>query len=741
MRHLTYLKDTPFLKELIKQKLKTIYAKIIVLDKNELPVESIEGKVTAGSININGSSAVRRTGSITFVAEESDNIQLTDVNHLLSMNRRIRIFIGMDNAINDYYDKRIWFPLGIYVITQPNISHSSNGVTIQLSFKDKMCLLNGECGGGLPASIILDEYDQVIGCETVEALPMDGRNDYTIYILEDPSSAGSTTYWMWDTEQGWVEGSADWLDEKLGILGKTESRKQRVFDIIQTLVANYGGEDLAKILINDVPLEIKQIVRFTGEGNLYYNTASHYFSLNEQDKNIAMADQDLIKVFSYNEDVGYMYTDFTYPGELVSGIGDNVAAVLEKIKNTLGNYEYFYDIDGNFVFQEIKNYLNTSYSTAIVKDNSLLNNGNYKADFNNSPQSVFTFEEGSELIISYSNTPAYSNIKNDFHIWGETNSSKVIHYHLAIKTPPELENEYYVVYEVKDGEYTGKIRLALEEDFALQRNITESGVWTPGDGEISIYDIPPTGDEEYAMKVEDDFNLNLETLYLTDGLIQLYKPTDWRVELYMQGLQKKALGQRPDIYEQELLDYMDIIYDFQKQEYKVDILNKPNELTYYIDFLEPTENLHDCSVDVLGPRIHSYQQDKINKLYSADIPDVILINVGYNQVTKDYIKNRCEDEGQPYSNVSQNVFNSLSLQTTGYAAQETMRELLYQYTNYNEQVSISSVPIYFLDANTRISIYDKASNIYGDYIIKSISLPLTANGNMSISAARAQERI
>ena len=34
--------------------------------------------------------------------------------------------------------------------------------------------------------------------------------------------------------------------------------------------------------------------------------------------------------------------------------------LLDNIKNKLGNYEYYYDIDGNFIFQEIKNYLNTS---------------------------------------------------------------------------------------------------------------------------------------------------------------------------------------------------------------------------------------------------------------------------------------------------------------------------------------------------------------------------------------------
>ena len=737
MRNLRYLQDTPFLKELSQQQLKTMYAKIIILDKQELPISDIEGKVTSGSVTINGSSAVRRAGSLSFVAQETDNMKLTDVRHLLSMTRKIKIFVGIENDINLNYDKIIWFPLGIFVITQPSISHGNNGVTIQLSFKDKMCLLNGECGGGLPASVIFDEYDQVIGSETVTALPMENRNDYTVYILEDPASSAETTYWMWDNEQGWKQGDVKWLDEKLGIVGKTESRKQRVFDIIQTLVANYGGEDLAKILISDVPLEIKQLVRFTGEGNLYYNTASHYFSLNEKDKNIAMADPKLIKVFSYNEDVGYVYTDFTYPGELVSGIGDNVAAVLEKIKNTLGNYEYFYDIDGNFVFQEIKNYINTSFSSTILKEqNSIINKENYKADFNNSPKSVFTFENGSTLISSYSNTPSYSNIKNDFHIWGESDNGKIIHYHLAIKEPPTEMNEYYVAFGRNDDDsYDGTIRLATAKDFGLEGIIS-------GETYVASADELIIGTQAEMAQVIDDYNLEAETLFLTEGLVEIYKPTDWRVELYMRGLQKRAHGIRPDIYESEVLDYLDLIYDFYKQEYKDDIVNNPNSLIYYIDFLEPVENLHDCSVDVVGPRVYSYQQDKVNKIYSNyDVPNLILINIGYNQAKKDEIEQRCLAEGQPYANISEAVYNSVALGTSGYSAQDTARELLYQYTDYNEQISIQSIPMYFLDANTRISVYDKASNIYGDYIIKSISLPLMASGTMSITASRALDRI
>ena len=54
---------------------------------------------------------------------------------------------------------------------------------------------------------------------------------------------------------------------------------------------------------------------------------------------------------TYGDDVGYIYTDFTYPGELIGNAGETVVSVLDKIKSVLGNYEYFYDIDGNFRFQ------------------------------------------------------------------------------------------------------------------------------------------------------------------------------------------------------------------------------------------------------------------------------------------------------------------------------------------------------------------------------------------------------
>ena len=65
---LNMLYDKEFLLKLDKSRNKTIYARITALNFNELPIETIEGRITGGSINIDGASSVRRTCSLTMVA-------------------------------------------------------------------------------------------------------------------------------------------------------------------------------------------------------------------------------------------------------------------------------------------------------------------------------------------------------------------------------------------------------------------------------------------------------------------------------------------------------------------------------------------------------------------------------------------------------------------------------------------------------------------------------------------------
>ena len=88
------LLDEDFLAALLEQKERTIYAKISALDINELPLDSIEGKVTGGSINIDGASSVRRTCSLTMI---SDEIDINDF--YWGLKTKFKLYIGLTNRI------------------------------------------------------------------------------------------------------------------------------------------------------------------------------------------------------------------------------------------------------------------------------------------------------------------------------------------------------------------------------------------------------------------------------------------------------------------------------------------------------------------------------------------------------------------------------------------------------------------------------------------------------------------
>lgn len=47
---------------------------------------------------------------------------------------------------------------------------------------------------------------------------------------------------------------------------------------------------------------------------------------------------------------GYRTCELVYAGKLTASAGEAITSVLTKIVNMLGNYEYFYNLDGQFVF-------------------------------------------------------------------------------------------------------------------------------------------------------------------------------------------------------------------------------------------------------------------------------------------------------------------------------------------------------------------------------------------------------
>jgi hypothetical protein len=82
-----------------------------------------------------------------------------------------------------------------------------------------------------------------------------------------------------------------------------------------------------------------------------------------------------------------------------------------------------------------------------------------------------------------------------------------------------------------------------------------------------------------------------------------------------------------------------------------------------------------------------------------------------------------------------------SISAQGKSAQDELDNLLYQHTYAAETVTLTAVPIYHLQPNTRIFVKDDNTGINGEFIISKITVPLQYNGTTSITTTRAVERI
>lgn len=667
-----YLKDYPFLKEFDAQRKKKQYVKIIVLNFNEKPIKEIQGKVISGNLNLDGKSNIRRTCNIQLIADEKEN-SLTDVENLLSINKKIQIFIGYSNNTKHYIDFPIlWFPIGIFVIIDPNISNNSNGVSISLQIKDKMCLLNGECGGSLPASVTFHEY---------ETLDENGE-----YVITKPT----------------------------------------IYKIIQELVNHFGGEQLSKIIISDIDSRIKQVIKWTGSTPLYIirqfkdNKIQYTPTTNIEEA----ATVGTYNTYNYGEDIGYIYTDFTYPGELIGDIGNSVCDILDKIKSILGNYEYFYDVEGNFIFQEVKNYLNTSYAKVEIDK---LNKNNYMIDIGHI-KNFYDFDDNI-LITSFSNTPKYSMIKNDFIVWGirkTTDNAEIpIRYHLAIDKKPKIGNTYKV-YLFTDKE-TNLVKAKVPMNFSSKLDFPKTG-----QAEIIYYDLAK--DEIYYWDTKKK-----EYVLLNNNDFKKITTTDWRTELYLSGAVTEPLGLEFNHYYTELKEEWPKLYDIENGNFKEKVLKNQNEIDFFLDFIDTDSEISKLSIQNIGRRTKIIVDNSINCIFEPEIPDLVLLNSSDPNIRE--LREECERQGQDYIQLSETLFSMTAMGGNFNSAYNLIRELLYQYTSYNESISINSVPIFYLEPNTRIAVRDTKSGIYGDYIINNISIPFDVNGTMSLSCTRTLERI
>lgn len=631
-----YLNDMDFLTQLDKLHMRVQYAKIILLSfKDEEPIKEIQGSITSGNLSVNGSSAIRRTINLTMLAS-IDNSNLEDIDNEISINKKIKVLIGYDNPLKSYknYGDIIWFPCGLFVLSSANISRSTSGWNISITGKDKMCLLDGTAGGTLPASITFHE-------------------------------------------------SLVQLDN-----GDVEIQYPTIFQIIYEAVNHWGGETIENIIITDIDEEIKMLVRYMGDKPIYFS--NDYQSLSFE------AQEDYPHMFSYGQDAGYKYTNFTYPGELVLNAGDTVVTLLDKIVSTLGNYEYFYNIDGKFVFQEIKNYLNTG--SPLLE----LSPEDYVRSYNNA-KFLYSLTD-LDTTTAITRNPKYDNVKNDFYVWGKRKTSTgvevSIRYHLAIDDKPDIDLAMQNMWEVKDK----KSNLIVRYDFNTL--------------------------DDYSV---DDYTVTL-----------VGTPCDeWREELYRRALNAQVSNSVYDnYYDSELIAEWRNLYNPMNKNWDAtnhwnpDVFNDPGSINFWLDFIDTSSALGKYSIKNIGRRTKVVNNNDIKTVYNSEVPDVVFIE-GLDQ---DLIV-KYQGIGQRFFILTNEYYDMFSISTTGTSCFDQIREMMYQNLCYNTTISLTCLPKYYIEPNNIIRVEDKDSNIYGNYQITQYSLPLTYNGTMSITATEVLTRV
>ncbi len=447
MSNLLYDKD--FLLQLDKQKNKIIYAKITALQFNEAPIETIEGRVTGGSINIDGASSVRRTCSLTIVAQD---FNYND--YYWGMNTKFKLEIGVENFIDASMPKIIWFNQGIYLISSFNTSRSISNFTISISGKDKMCLLNGEVGGSLESSVnfgTIEEEDQN-GVWTIRSLPIQdiiknavhtyagepywniSINDLDTYGLELLEYRYDTPMYLYRSLDNNIFHNI--IMENNNTVVYYEENNSNPIHLYDIDTAHL--DVLVDSLTDDTSTEVKPV--YIKQGNSYI---PYIFA----------------KV-TYGQTAGYRVTDLIYPGDLIGNVGDSITSVLDKIKNMLTEFEYFYDLDGRFVFQKKQSFTSTMWSP--LKINQETGDSEITEALMLSSINAYTFS-GGELITVFNNNPNLLNLRNDYSIWGERVGSSgaaiPVHMRYAIDKKPvsytqitvEDDNEQILEYNKKYG--------------------------------------------------------------------------------------------------------------------------------------------------------------------------------------------------------------------------------------------------------------------------------------------------
>lgn len=163
--------------------------------------------------------------------------------------------------------------------------------------------------------------------------------------------------------------------------------------------------------------------------------------------------------------------------------------------------------------------------------------------------------------------------------------------------------------------------------------------------------------------------------------------------------------------------------------------DSPESLNFWFDFLDTYGDLSQYSVHSIGDRPKAVNDNNVKAIYFRETPGVIFVENLNNLDLKD------RKTGYTYAQLPSHLEYLFTISSQGKSAKDVLDNYLYTYSYCTESITISALPIYSLEPNTRIFVRDDKSGINGEYIVSKINFPLDANGTMSINATKVVDRI
>lgn len=142
--------------EVLKQRIKNVFIKINILNKDLSVIDSLVGQTISDNYSLNVDSDIRRTYNLTLnVNKEYD---VLSIYKKIWIDKLFQIFLGVEDIRNS---EILWYPFGVFTFDQATYTINETSYTLQLNCLDLVSLLNGTLSGQIfGTGLIIPAYDE-----------------------------------------------------------------------------------------------------------------------------------------------------------------------------------------------------------------------------------------------------------------------------------------------------------------------------------------------------------------------------------------------------------------------------------------------------------------------------------------------------------------------------------------------------------------------------------------------------